>query len=72
MSGDVTQLLQRWGDGDAFERLMPLVYDELRKLAAGHLQGERDGHTLNPTGLVHEAYRPRRTPLPFHLRRACR
>jgi len=58
MSEDVTQLLQRWGDGDAdaFEQLMPLVYDELRKLAAGHLQKERDDHTLDPTGLVHEAY----------------
>ena len=58
MSGDVTKLLQRWGDGDteAFEALIPLVYDELRKLAASHLQRERGGHTLQPTGLVHEAY----------------
>ncbi|NKB89123.1 MAG: sigma-70 family RNA polymerase sigma factor [Acidobacteria bacterium] len=58
MSGDVTRLLQQWGDGDsdAFETLIPLVYDELRKLAAAHLRNERGGHTLQPTGLVHEAY----------------
>lgn len=58
VAGDITALLQRWGDGDhgAFEALMPLVYDELRKLAAAHLQHERDDHTLQPTGLVHEAY----------------
>ena len=58
MSGDVTKLLQQWGDGDsdAFEALIPLVYDELRKLAAAHLRQERGGHTLQPTGLVHEAY----------------
>ncbi|MBX9578921.1 MAG: RNA polymerase subunit sigma, partial [Gemmataceae bacterium] len=34
----------------------PAVYDELRRLAAAHLAGERPGHTLNPTALVHEAY----------------
>ncbi|MBX9623500.1 MAG: hypothetical protein K2X82_06775, partial [Gemmataceae bacterium] len=34
----------------------PVVYDELRRLAAAHLAGERPGHTLNPTALVHEAY----------------
>ena len=44
------------GDGDAAERLMPLVYDELRRLAARYLQGERSDHTLQATGLVHEAY----------------
>jgi RNA polymerase sigma factor (TIGR02999 family) len=38
------------------DRLMPIVYDELRRLAAGYLKGERPGHTLQPTALVHEAY----------------
>ena len=56
--GDVTQLLDRWcgGDVDAFNALVPLVYDELRKLAAHSLRNERDGHTLQPTALVHEAF----------------
>jgi RNA polymerase sigma factor (TIGR02999 family) len=55
---EITQLLDRWshGDADAFEALMPLVYDELRKLARHHLHGERADHTLQPTALVHEAY----------------
>jgi RNA polymerase sigma factor (TIGR02999 family) len=56
--GDVTQLLDRWcgGDVDAFNALVPLVYDELRTLAAHCLRDERDGHTLQPTALVHEAF----------------
>jgi RNA polymerase sigma-70 factor, ECF subfamily len=56
--GDVTELLDRWshGDSDAFKSLMPLVYDELHKLAAHYLRQERPGHTLQPTALVHEAY----------------
>ena len=56
--GDVTRLLHAVGDGDtaAFDRLMPLVYDELRRLARYVLRGERAGHTLDTTGLVHEAY----------------
>ena len=56
--GDVTQLLDRWcgGDVEAFNALVPLVYDELRKLAAHYLRDERDGHTLQPTALVHEAF----------------
>jgi RNA polymerase sigma factor (TIGR02999 family) len=55
---DITDLLDRWGqgDGEAFEALLPLVYDELRRLAAHHLRQERPGHTLQPTALVHEAY----------------
>jgi len=55
---DVTQLLQRIEQGDALaaESLLPLVYDELRQLAARQLSRERAGHTLNPTALVHEAY----------------
>ncbi|MGE3164387.1 MAG: ECF-type sigma factor [Planctomycetota bacterium] len=44
------------GDEDAAARLTPVVYDELRKLADGLLRGERRGHTLQPTALVHEAY----------------
>lgn len=55
---EVTQLLLRWraGDADAVEELMPLVYDELRRLAHHHLWHERDGHTLHTTDLVHEAF----------------
>jgi RNA polymerase sigma factor (TIGR02999 family) len=55
---DITDLLNRWGqgDGEAFKALLPLVYDELRHLAAHHLRQERQGHTLQPTALVHEAY----------------
>jgi RNA polymerase sigma factor (TIGR02999 family) len=54
----VTELLRRWnlGDREAMDRLMPIVYDELRRLAAGYLKGERRDHTLQPTALVHEAY----------------
>lgn len=55
---DVTELLRAWGGGDegARDRLMPLVYDELRRRAAAQLRRERRGHTLQPTALVHEAY----------------
>lgn len=55
---DVTQLLQEMADGDqkAPEVLLPLVYDELRKLASGYMRNERNGHTLQTTALVHEAY----------------
>lgn len=57
-AADVTQLLHRWeaGDGSAVEELMPLVYDELRALAARRLRGEREGHTMQATALVNEAY----------------
>lgn len=57
-SKGVTELLHRWNQGDreAMDRLMPIVYDELRRLAAGYLKAERPGHTLQPTALVHEAY----------------
>ena len=53
-----TRLLVDWsnGDRDAAARLMPLVYDELRRLARGYLRRERGDHTLQATGLVHEAY----------------
>lgn len=55
---EVTRLLQAWGAGEegAFERLFPLVYDELRRTARRFLAGERQGHTLQATALVHEAY----------------
>jgi RNA polymerase sigma factor (TIGR02999 family) len=55
---DVTQLLQAavTGDPRAAAELLPLVYDELRRLAAHRLAGERSGHTLQPTALVHEAW----------------
>ena len=55
---DVTDLLQRWSVGDraALESLMPLVYDELRRLARRSLAAENPGHTLQTTALVHEAY----------------
>lgn len=54
----VTRLLHEWsaGNGQALDELMPLVYDELRKLAARYLRSERPGHTLPATALVHEAY----------------
>ena len=54
----VTQLLIDWSKGDqaALDRLMPLVYSELRRLAANYLRRERQGHTLQPTALVNEAY----------------
>lgn len=57
-SPSVSQLLQAWGGGDAtaFDRLVPLVYEELRKQARRYLRRERPGHTLQTTGLVHEAY----------------
>lgn len=56
--GDITRLLERAGSGDeaALEALMPVVYDELRKLAGGKMRQERADHTLEPTALVHEAY----------------
>ena len=55
---DVTRLLVRAAGGDprAADELLPLVYDELRKIAARRMQGERAGHTLQATALVHEAY----------------
>jgi RNA polymerase sigma factor (TIGR02999 family) len=55
---DVTQILTaiESGDPQAAAQLLPLVYDELRKLAAGRMSNERDGQTLQPTALVHEAY----------------
>lgn len=55
---EVTQILQRMEQGDpqAGSELLPLVYDELRKLAADRMSQESPGHTLQPTALVHEAF----------------
>ena len=55
---EITRLLADWSNGDrqALEKLTPLVYDELRRLAGRYLRQERSGHTLQSTALVHEAY----------------
>jgi RNA polymerase sigma factor (TIGR02999 family) len=55
---DVTLLLRAWAKGSrpALEELTPLVYAELRRLAGSYLRHEQEGHTLQPTALVHEAY----------------
>ena len=55
---NITQLLVDWSHGDqkALDKLMPLVYNELRRLAGNYLRRERPGHTLQPTALVNEAY----------------
>jgi len=55
---DITQLLRDWSSGDtqALPRLVSLVYPELHRIAQRHLRRERQGHTLQPTALVHEAY----------------
>ncbi|HEX8068831.1 MAG TPA: sigma-70 family RNA polymerase sigma factor [Pyrinomonadaceae bacterium] len=55
---EVTQLLAAWGDGDraALDRLLPLVYEELRRLAHRYMRRERPGHSLQTTALVNEAY----------------
>lgn len=55
---EVTRLLQNLNEGksEAVEELIPLVYTELRRLAAHYLKSERQGHTLQPTALVHEAF----------------
>ena len=58
LMNDVTQILSQieQGDGQAAEQLLPLVYDELRKLAAAKMAQENPGQTLQATALVHEAY----------------
>jgi RNA polymerase sigma-70 factor (ECF subfamily) len=55
---DVSALLRAWsgGDGAALDRLTPIVYEELRRLASYYMKGERDGHSLQTTALVNEAY----------------
>ncbi len=56
--GDVTRLLQAWGDGDpeARDELIPLIFDDLRRIAQQYYSRERQGHTLHPTALVNELY----------------
>ena len=57
-SENLTNLLRAWRQGDraAFDQIAPVIYDELRRLAAFHLRGERPGHTFGPTELISEAY----------------
>lgn len=57
-SDDVTALLVRWsrGDASALEALIGLIYDDCKQIAARQMRGERPGHTLDPTALVHELY----------------
>jgi RNA polymerase sigma factor (TIGR02999 family) len=57
-SGEITRLLADWSGGDqaALDKLLPLVYDELRRMASGYMQHERGDHLLQTTALVHEAY----------------
>lgn len=54
----VSLLLARWRSGDraAFDELLPIVYQEMKQIASRHMRGERSGHTLQATALVHEAY----------------
>src|SRR5215208_2889497 len=55
---EVTELLQKWSDGDAqaLEELTPVIYSELHRIAKRYMGRERDGHTLQTTALVNEAY----------------
>jgi RNA polymerase sigma-70 factor (ECF subfamily) len=57
-AGDISKLLRAWSDGDrgALERLTPIVYDELHRLARRYMRSERPGHSLQTTALVNEAY----------------
>lgn len=77
LPGEVTRLLQRVdaGDRQAVESLLPLVYDDLREIAAAQMRGERGSRTLQPTALVHEAWirlnrKPRRWTDRKHFFRA--
>jgi len=56
--GEITQLLERWrtGDSAAFEAMVPLVYEQLHRIAAGLMRREREDHTLQPTALLNEVY----------------
>lgn len=68
--GDITQLLRAYDQGDqsAFDRMVPLVYDELRRMARRHIRRGPSGQTLNTTGLVHEAYLKLAGSPSLHLR----
>src|SRR5256885_13100332 len=54
----VTELLEQWnhGDREALDKLMPLIYEELRKMARRYMNQQNPGHTLQTTALIHEAY----------------
>jgi RNA polymerase sigma factor (TIGR02999 family) len=56
--GEITRLLSEWSGGNqaALDKLIPIVYDELRRLASNYMRGERPEHLLQTTALVHEAY----------------
>ena len=58
MSSDVTSMLLQWSEGDqeAFDALVPILYDQLKRLAHARMKAERPDHTLDTTGLVHEAF----------------
>jgi RNA polymerase sigma factor (TIGR02999 family) len=57
-SGEITRLLIAWSDGrrEALDDLMPVIYADLRRMAGGYMRGESEGHLLQPTALVSEAY----------------
>ncbi len=57
-SQELTHLLLAWrqGDREALDKLIPVIYEELRRIAHSHIRGERKGHTLQTTALVNEAY----------------
>lgn len=59
-SAQVTQLLRSWSAGDqaALEKLTPLIYSELHRLARGYMRQEREGHILRTTALINEAFHP--------------
>jgi len=69
-AGEITQLLRAYDEGDqsAFDRMVPLVYDELRRLARRHIRRGPRGQTLDTTGLVHEAYLKLAGSPSLHLR----
>ena len=71
-NGDITEYLRAWeqGDDQALESLLPMVYADLRAIAARHLGSERSGHTLQPTALANEAYLRLRSlhDVPWHDR----
>lgn len=58
VSHSVTKLLEQWNNGDreALDKLMPLIYEELRKMARRYMRQQNPGHTLQTTALIHEAY----------------
>lgn len=58
MPGEITRLLEQWGDGDneALDKITTLLYERMRRIAAHYMRGERSSHTLQATALVHEAY----------------